>query len=119
MKNEDLHFLAVIEFFLLTLIIFIFFSLRDCLLPMSLFENILTKTNWIYNTKLCSRILSLSFNPNVRGFRRNQGLILFNCFYKNNRLLATLKGNNDSNFNELEDDILKNAIMVRNAVTIL
>lgn len=85
---------------------------RDCLLPISLFENILLKTNWIGNVVLCKQILKLSFDFSVRGFRRNQGLSLLCHFYKNARLLSGLKNICPTEMAELEDEILEHAIEV-------
>ncbi len=53
-----------------------------------------------------------AFNPAVRGFRRNQGISLLSCLYKNTRLLLTFKENNDKDFAELEDKILESTIEV-------
>lgn len=70
------------------------------------------KVNWMNNTKICERILSHSFNPAIRGFRRNQGLSLLCCFYKNTRLLSMLKENNDKSFIDLENKISEFAVQV-------
>lgn len=70
------------------------------------------KTSWRCNAKLCGRVLTHAFDPSVRGFRKNQGLSLLRSFYKNARLLSTLKEYDAADMVELEKGIIKNSIQV-------
>lgn len=64
---------------------------RDCLLPVSLFESLLSKVSWKRNMHLIENILPYAFNDSVRWFRRSQAICMIVSFYQNTRLLEQLK----------------------------
>lgn len=67
---------------------------RDCLLPVSLFESLLSKVSWKRNLHLVEIILPYAFNDSVRWFRRSQAVCMLVSFYQNTRLLEQFKDDN-------------------------
>lgn len=67
---------------------------RDCLLPVSLFESLLSKVSWKCNMHLIEIILPYAFNDSVRWFRRSQAVCMLVSFYQNTRLLEQFKDDN-------------------------
>ncbi|KAK0176042.1 hypothetical protein PV328_000219 [Microctonus aethiopoides] len=63
-----------------------FFKKRDCVLPASLFKNIL-QLNWDGNWQLVPLIVDYTFDKTIRSFRRGQALEFLTTFYRNHRLV--------------------------------
>lgn len=80
-----------------------FFTKRDCLLPVSLFESLLSKVLWKRNINLVESILPYAFNDSVRWFRRSQAICMLVSFYQNTRLLEQLK--DDTQLDEIEKNL--------------
>ncbi|XP_026809583.1 rDNA transcriptional regulator pol5-like isoform X2 [Rhopalosiphum maidis] len=80
-----------------------FFTKRDCLLPVSLFESLLSKVLWKRNINLIESILPYAFNDSVRWFRRSQAICMLVSFYQNTRLLEQLK--DDTQLDEIEKNL--------------
>lgn len=76
---------------------------RDCLLPVSLFESLLSKILWKRNINLIEGILPYAFNDSVRWFRRSQAVCMLVSFYQNTRLLEQLK--DDTQLDEIEKNL--------------
>lgn len=83
---------------------------RDCLLPVSLFESLLSKVSWKSNMHLIQCILPYAFNDSIRWFRRSQAICMLASFYHNTRLLEQLKGN--SELDEIENNLSEFIIKV-------
>lgn len=77
-----------------------FISNRDCLLPVTLFESLLSKVSWKRNMHLIENILPYAFNDSIRWFRRSQAVCMLVSFYQNTRLLELLK--DDEQLDEIE-----------------
>lgn len=75
------------------------------MLPVSLFESLLSKVSWKCNIHLIECILPYAFNDSVRWFRRSQAVCMIVSFYQNTRLLEQLK-----DFDEL--DVIENNLSV-------
>ncbi|VVC26651.1 Armadillo-type fold,DNA polymerase V,Armadillo-like helical [Cinara cedri] len=80
-----------------------FFTKRDCLLPVSLFESLLSKVSWKRNMHLIEIILPYAFNDSVRWFRRSQAICMLVSFYQNTRLLEQLK--DDKQLDKIEKNL--------------
>lgn len=76
---------------------------RDCLLPVTLFESLLSKVSWKCNTFLIESILPYAFNDSVRWFRRSQAVCMLVSFYQNTRLLEQMK--DDKQLNKIETNL--------------
>jgi len=76
---------------------------RDCLLPESLFESLLSKVSWKLNMHLVKGILPFTFNDTVRWYRRSQAVCMLVSFYQNTRLLEQLMG--DDQLDEIEKNL--------------
>lgn len=84
---------------------------RDCLLPVTLFESLLSKVSWKRNIHLIEGILPYAFNDSVRWFRRSQAVCMLVSFYQNTRLLEQLK--DDQQLDEIENNLSDFIIKVR------
>ncbi|XP_050437310.1 uncharacterized protein LOC126843678 [Adelges cooleyi] len=86
-----------------------FFTKRDCLLPVALFESLLSKVSWDRNLDLLECILPFAFSDAVRWYRRSQAVCILVSFYQNTRLLEQLddKSQLDRIENKLSDYIIK------------
>jgi len=73
------------------------------LLPVSLFESLLSKVLWKRNINLVESILPYAFNDSVRWFRRSQAICMLVSFYQNTRLLEQLK--DDTQLDEIEKNL--------------
>jgi len=83
---------------------------RDCLLPVSLFESLLSKVLWKRNINLIKCILPYAFNDSIRWFRRSQAIRMLVSFYQNTRLLEELK--DDIQLDEIEKNLSDYVIKV-------
>jgi len=83
---------------------------RDCLLPVSLFESLLSKVLWKRNISLIECILPYAFNDSVRWFRRSQAVCMLVSFYQNTRLLEQLK--DDTQLDVIEKNLSDYVIKV-------
>ncbi|XP_066597439.1 myb-binding protein 1A [Prorops nasuta] len=65
-----------------------FFKKRDCILPASLFKNLL-QLCWVGNWELAPLLVNFAFDSSIRSFRRGQALEFLTIFYRNSRLIQT------------------------------
>lgn len=80
------------------------------MLPVSLFESLLSKVSWKRNIHLIEIILPYAFNNSVRWFRRSQAVCMLVSFYQNTRLLEQLK--DDNQLDNIEKNLSKYIIKV-------
>ncbi|XP_050532130.1 uncharacterized protein LOC126900458 [Daktulosphaira vitifoliae] len=85
-----------------------FFTKRDCLLPVTLFQSLLSKVSWDRNIHLLECILPFAFSNTVRWFRRSQAVCIIVSFYHNTRHLEQLK--NKSKLDQIERNLSDNII---------